>query len=111
MNRSPIHSAKFDTLKMWHSHTINSKSPNKKILLNIELVFSDRDAVDELESGPKPVKLCAFVNVDNAICRGLSVPDGVVQVTLDSVQDHLEYGQTAAKTFSGQEVTWKNLSN
>lgn len=76
-----------------------------KNLLNVELVFSDRDAVDELEGGPEPVKLGTLVDVDNPVGRGLSMPDGVVQVTLDSVQDHLEDRQTAAKTFPGQEVT------
>ena len=38
------------------------------------------------------MELRALVNVDDPVGRGLPVPDGVVQETLDPVQDHLQVG-------------------
>ena len=36
-----------------------------------------------------PVKLCALVDVDDAVAGGLAVPDGIVQEPFDPVQDDL----------------------
>ena len=57
-----------------------------------------------LECGPQPVKLCALVDVDDAVLRRLPVPDGVVEEALDAVQDHLEDGEAAAQPLARQQV-------
>jgi hypothetical protein len=46
--------------------------------LDVELVLSDGDAVDELQRGPEPVELVALVDVDDAVGGGLAVPHAVV---------------------------------
>jgi len=70
-------------------------------LLNVELVLSNWNAVDELQGGPEPVELGALVDVDHPVGRRLAVPDGVVQVALNPVENDLEDGEAATKPFAG----------
>lgn len=51
------------------------------------------------------MELGALVDVDHAVGGRLPVPNGVVQEALDPGEDDLEYGETAAQSFAGQEVT------
>ena len=46
--------------------------------LNVELIFSDGDAVDKLEGGPEPVELGALVDVHHSIGGRLAMPDGII---------------------------------
>ena len=57
------------------------------------------------------MELCALVDVDHPVGRGLPVPDGVVQVALDPVENDLEDGEAAAETLAGQEVAWRRKKN
>ena len=50
------------------------------------------------------MELCALVDVDDAVCRGLSVPDGVIQVALDPRENDFKDGEAAAEALPGEEV-------
>ena len=54
------------------------------------------DTVNELESWPKPVELSALIDIQDTISWRLAVPHCILQETLDSVQDYLEYAEAAA---------------
>lgn len=57
------------------------------------------------------MELCAFVYVDDSVCRGLSVPDGVVQEAFDPVEDDFEDREATAEPFPGQKIALpSNLS-
>lgn len=77
-----------------------------KHLLDGVLVFADGDAVDELQRRPQAVELAALVDVDDPVGRGLALPDGVVQVALDAVENHLEDGEAAAQPLPREEVAF-----
>ena len=51
------------------------------------------------------MELRALVNVDNAVCRGLAVPDRVLEEALDPVEDDLEDAEAAAESLPGEEVS------
>ena len=62
-------------------------------------------AVNKLQGGPQPVELRALVNVDDAVSRGLAVPDRVLEESLDPVKDDLEDAEAAAEPLSGEQVS------
>ena len=60
-------------------------------LLDVELVFADGDAIDELQGRPKPMEFGALVDVDDAVRWRLPLPNGVgLEEALDTVEDDLE---------------------
>lgn len=69
-----------------------------------ELVGAHGDAVHELHGAPEPVELHALVHVHDAVGGRRPAPDGVLQVTADARQDHLEHGEPAAQPLLGQQV-------
>ena len=42
-------------------------------LLYVELVLPHRNAIDKLERRPQSMELCAFIDVDYAVRRGLAL--------------------------------------
>ena len=52
------------------------------------------------------MKLCTFVNIDDAIGRSLSLPNRVVEITFDSVENDFKDGKTATKPLPGQEISF-----
>ena len=51
------------------------------------------------------MELSALVNVDDAVSRGLAVPDRVLEEALDPVEDDLEDAEAAAESLPGEEVS------
>ena len=50
------------------------------------------------------MELRALVNVDDAVSRGLAVPDRVLEEALDPVEDDLEDAEAAAEPLPCKEV-------
>ena len=51
------------------------------------------------------MELRALVNVDDAVGRGLAVPDRVLEEALDPVEDDLEDAEAAAESLPSEEVS------
>jgi hypothetical protein len=93
--------------KITRSHRIFPKIEHRQIfhLLYVVLILPHGDTVDELQGRPQPVELRALVDIDDSVGRRFPVPDGVVQEAFDPGQDHFEDGETAAESFTSQEVS------
>ena len=52
------------------------------------------------------MELSALVNVDDTIGWRLPMPHCIVQESLDSVEDDLEYAETTTQSLSGQQVSF-----
>lgn len=80
-------------------------------LLDSELSLSHRNAIDELECGPKTMELGAFIDIDDAINRGLAVPYRVIQEGLDLGQNDLKNGEATTESLTRQQIPFSsNLS-
>ncbi len=66
-------------------------------LLDVELVLADGDAVDKLQGRPQTMEFGAFVDVQDTVGGRLALPNGVVEVALDAVENHLKYREAAAE--------------
>ena len=80
--------------------------PASKYLLNSELILPNRHTVHKLYGAPQPVELCTLIYVHHSIAGWSTIPDGVIQVGLDTSEDNLKHGETTAQTLPGKQVTF-----
>ncbi len=73
-------------------------------LLDRELIFTDRPAVDKLYRTPQTMKLIALIDVQDPVARGYPMPDGVIQIGFDPGENNLKHRQSAAQPLTCQQI-------